>query len=117
MHQSARILTPDLREKVLEIKQHLEKRSEETNLVRPMEIEKIRRIHEWMGSAMPEEELSKARKDFYLFFSEHDRRRGTDFLKTFPEMKEFWELCSGTRAPRPSLPGMLKRLVQTIRYP
>jgi organic radical activating enzyme len=33
------------------------------------------------------------RGDFFRFFGEHDRRRGTDFLKTFPEFKEFWALC------------------------
>jgi len=33
------------------------------------------------------------KKNFYAFFTEHDRRRGTSFLKTFPEMREFWEEC------------------------
>ena len=36
---------------------------------------------------------SRARADFYRFFNEHDRRRGTDFLKTFPEMKSWWAEC------------------------
>lgn len=31
--------------------------------------------------------------DFYRFFNEHDKRRGTDFLSTFPEMREWWERC------------------------
>ena len=31
-------------------------------------------------------------KNFYLYFSEHDRRRGTDFLKTFPELNNLWTL-------------------------
>lgn len=33
------------------------------------------------------------RKDFYRFFKEHDRQRGTDFTKTFPEMTDFWNFC------------------------
>jgi len=37
--------------------------------------------------------LDTLRSDFYLFFSEHDRRRGTNFLKTFPTMAEFWDTC------------------------
>jgi hypothetical protein len=37
--------------------------------------------------------LKQTRADFYRFFSEHDRRRGTDFLKTFPEMRSFWQEC------------------------
>jgi hypothetical protein len=34
-------------------------------------------------------------KDFALFFDEHDRRRNTDFLATFPEMKDFYYYCKG----------------------
>jgi hypothetical protein len=33
------------------------------------------------------------RKDFALFVDEHDKRRGTNFLSTFPEMTEFYNLC------------------------
>jgi hypothetical protein len=36
---------------------------------------------------------SQAKADFYRFFSEHDQRRGTDFLKTFPEMRAWWQEC------------------------
>ena len=39
------------------------------------------------------EELIRTRKDFAIFVDEHDRRRGTDFLKTFPEMEEFYKYC------------------------
>jgi hypothetical protein len=41
--------------------------------------------------------LKRDRKDFFRFFTEHDRRRGTDFLKTFPELEEFWNLCKNLR--------------------
>jgi hypothetical protein len=34
------------------------------------------------------------RQDFLLFVDEHDRRRGTDFKKTFPEMEKFLNLCN-----------------------
>jgi organic radical activating enzyme len=33
-------------------------------------------------------------KDFALFFNEHDKRRNTDFLATFPEMTDFWHYCN-----------------------
>jgi hypothetical protein len=33
------------------------------------------------------------RIDFYRFFSEHDRRRGTDILKVVPEIQEFYTFC------------------------
>ena len=36
---------------------------------------------------------NKQKKNFYAFFAEHDRRRGTNFEKSFPEMQEFWQHC------------------------
>ncbi len=35
----------------------------------------------------------RMRYDFRRMFTEHDRRRGTDFLKTFPEYEEFYLSC------------------------
>jgi hypothetical protein len=32
--------------------------------------------------------VTNNRKDFITFVNEHDKRRGTDFLKTFPEMEK-----------------------------
>lgn len=31
--------------------------------------------------------------DFYRFFTEHDKRRSTNFTETFPEMIEWWNEC------------------------
>jgi len=39
------------------------------------------------------EELKKNRINFYRFFKEHDTRRGTDLVKTFPELTDFWFEC------------------------
>lgn len=38
-------------------------------------------------------DIGKERARFVSFVNEYDRRRGTNFLETFPEMKEFYELC------------------------
>ena len=38
-------------------------------------------------------EQMKNRHNFYKYFSEHDRRRGTNFVKTFPELEEFYNFC------------------------
>ena len=38
------------------------------------------------------ESIRQHRKDFTLFVDEHDRRRGTDFLNTFPEYEEFYKM-------------------------
>jgi len=56
------------------------------------EIARLDRDIAWMRAGQGQDH-SQAKADFYRFFSEHDRRRGTDFLKTFPEMKSWWEEC------------------------
>jgi hypothetical protein len=57
------------------------------------ELHRLDRDIAWMRSAQLGNH-SQAKADFYRFFNEHDRRRGTDFLKTFPEMKTWWEECA-----------------------
>ena len=56
------------------------------------EIAKLDRDIAWMRS-MQHQDHSQAQADFYKFFSEHDRRRGTSFNDTFPEMKSWWAEC------------------------
>jgi hypothetical protein len=53
------------------------------------EVQKIKRIYDY---AISEDlfEVEKNRLDFVLFVDEHDRRRGTDFLETFPEFKKLY---------------------------
>jgi len=55
-----------------------------------LEIQKLKRTYDWAISPIKDEDLHKARYNFYQFFSEHDKRRGTDFCKTFPELEEFY---------------------------
>ena len=59
------------------------------------EIDKVRRNLAWMkeGRKMSQEELTKARANFYKFFTQHDTRRNTDFLATFSEMEDWWNIC------------------------
>jgi len=57
------------------------------------EIAKVERVLAWMKQELPPEKIERDRADFYKFFTEHDRRRNTSFIKTFPEMADFWELC------------------------
>jgi hypothetical protein len=56
------------------------------------EVQRLRRDIAWMREGQKQDN-TVARADFYRFFSEHDRRRGTDFLQTFPEMRAWWEEC------------------------
>jgi len=58
-----------------------------------IETQKIKRIYDWMLSANDDEKLLHQRYNFGKFFKAHDERRGTDFVKTYPELEEFWKYC------------------------
>jgi organic radical activating enzyme len=59
-----------------------------------LEYEKFLRVVKYMETThYSEEKLLEGRRDFYNWFTEYDRRRGTDFKKTFPELVEFIERC------------------------
>jgi organic radical activating enzyme len=56
------------------------------------EVQRLERDIAWMRSTI--NVSTRDIGDFYRFFSEHDRRRGTDFEATFPEMLTWWRQCS-----------------------
>ena len=58
-----------------------------------IEINKIKRIKDWFSTENNDIDLKQNRRDFYKFIKEHDKRRGTDFNKTFPELEEFLQKC------------------------
>lgn len=62
------------------------------------EIMELERGLSMMRSPMDDAKKLEARKNFYRFFSEHDRRRGTNLVKTFPEMAEFYKHCQSLNA-------------------
>ncbi len=59
------------------------------------EIHKVERVkntfEESLSKNTPHKEV--LRKDFVIFVDEHDRRRDTNFLETFPEMTNFYNFC------------------------
>jgi organic radical activating enzyme len=59
------------------------------------EIARLDRDIAWMrdGQRLDTDYMNRNKADFYRFFAEHDRRRGTDFLATFPEMRSWWQEC------------------------
>lgn len=59
---------------------------------RDYEVQRLRRDIAWMRQGQQQDNTA-AKADFYRFFSEHDRRRGTNFLSTFPTMRSWWEEC------------------------
>ena len=64
------------------------------NKFSPVEFEKFRRVVDYMATATyDDDKLNDGHKDFYNWFKELDTRRGTDFIKTFPEFKTFYDYC------------------------
>lgn len=64
------------------------------NKFSPVEFEKFRRVVDYMATATyDDDKLNDGHKDFYNWFKELDTRRGTDFIKTFPEFKTFYDHC------------------------
>ena len=59
------------------------------------EVQRMQRVLDWMreGLKLDTDYVKLQRADFYRFFNEHDKRRNTWFLNTFPQMKEFWDEC------------------------
>lgn len=57
------------------------------------EIRKMERIYNWCISMEENDERTRLRKMFHTFYKEYDRRRNLNFDETFPEMKNFRNLC------------------------
>jgi organic radical activating enzyme len=58
------------------------------------EREKLRRVLDWVDAPLGDVKwLMKMRRDFVLYIDEFDKRRGKNFLETFPEMEDFYHSC------------------------
>jgi len=94
--QSLQILPESYALKLEEVKQFMLEHMEDPQYphqgFKDYEVARLDRDIAWMRSAQ-DKDHSKDRADFYRFFAEHDRRRGTDVLATFPEMQSWWEEC------------------------
>ena len=58
-----------------------------------IEIQKVKRIHDWMTAEKDPKHIKTSMQNFYRYFNAHDRRRDTDFISTFPELEYFYEKC------------------------
>ncbi len=97
--QSLQILPPVYAKRLQDVvdwmRENLETADRPFQGFKDYEVQRIQRVLDWMqeGSKLDPEYVKLQRADFYRFFNEHDKRRDTNFLKTFPEMREFWEEC------------------------
>jgi hypothetical protein len=59
-----------------------------------LEYEKFLRVVKYMETTEYSlDKTQEGRRDFYNWFVEYDRRRGTNFKSTFPELEDFFNLC------------------------
>ena len=59
-----------------------------------LEYERFRRVRDYFATVdYGAEKINEGRKDFYNWFTEYDRRRNLNFLKTFPDMEKFYKDC------------------------
>jgi len=97
--QSLQILPPVYAKRLQEVvdwmKENLETDDKPFQGFKDYEVKKLQRVLDWMreGSKLDHYYVTMQRADFFRFFNEHDKRRGTWFLNTFLEMKEFWDEC------------------------
>lgn len=89
--QSLQILPKDYSIVMDDIIDFMEQNLHEMQGFKDYEVLKMKRDRDWMLSGT--ENTKRKRSDFYRFFKEHDRRRNTNFLETFPEMEDFWTQC------------------------
>jgi hypothetical protein len=90
-HWMINILTDDFKVHMEETLQFIKDRPQWFTSV---EYEKFKRVTDYMKeNPVSEEKIQQGRRDFYNWFTEYDRRRGTDFLKTFPELEKFYHDC------------------------
>ena len=97
-HQQVKILPQEWSKKILEYADLMdgiygEEQNPAYTAFYDFEVEKMKRLYDWMIEPVEESWLIQNRKDFYSYFTEHDKRRGTDFCKTFPELEEFYNQC------------------------
>lgn len=60
-----------------------------------LEYEKFLRVVKYMETTeYTADRILEGRKDFYNWFTEYDRRRATDFISTFPKLKNFYLDCN-----------------------
>ncbi len=98
LHQTVQVLPYDFSKKILE----------QTKLITyyaipvfepkyigfsDIEVQKLKRIYDWMISPQDAGKQLRNRYNFHKYFTEHDKRRGTNFVKTFPELEEFYNFC------------------------
>lgn len=91
--QSLQILPEEFSQQLTDVIQFAkDNQTTDTSGFTQHEIQELTRALDFMQSPLSNKSLAQA--NFFRFFQEHDRRRKTNFLQTFPEFKTFWKDCA-----------------------
>jgi sulfatase maturation enzyme AslB (radical SAM superfamily) len=94
---SMKLATPGMLQPLLDSIEYMEANRETTKNrfkgFKDYEVDKVRRLYEWACVPLNTNEELAAKKNFDLFFKQHDIRRNTNIQKTFPQLKTFIEEC------------------------
>jgi organic radical activating enzyme len=63
-------------------------------LMHEHEINQLARLIDYLREPVTGPDLPKMQHDFKQFYAQYDQRRGKNFIKTFPELKDFYEQIS-----------------------
>lgn len=76
--------------------EHLEYMSNNKDYFTSVEIAKMQRVRDYMyQNPVDPQKIKQGQRDFYSFFTENDKRIGTNLLNTFPEYTAFYDYCKG----------------------
>lgn len=92
-HLSAQITDDRMLERMYQTLDYMKSHVQENNPFKFNETEyrKLERVVKWIESnRFTGDELTINRQDFCRFVDQHDARRKTDFLTTFPELRDFY---------------------------
>lgn len=92
-HQSVKILTDDFKKNINEQVSFCESYSNIDAGFNEYEIFKLKRVGSLFDHKTTDFDLVTNRSDFIKFVDTHDIRRNTNFLETFPQMRDFYYYC------------------------
>ena len=94
---SMKLATPAMLQPLLDSIEYMEANKETVDNrfkgFKDFEVDKVRRLYEWASEPLNTDDALRAKRNFDLFFKQHDLRRNTNIRQTFPELKNFIEEC------------------------
>jgi organic radical activating enzyme len=75
------------------MEEHKETRDNRYKGFKDFEVDRVKRLYDWACDKMPLPQEELAKKNFHLYFTEHDKRRNTNIKDTFVEITDFIKEC------------------------